>query len=125
MLKSLGVAISEQATGQEAGEAAQPPARPRDQQQAPATVLVVGADRLFRETLKLFLESDGFAVVEGGNLDELCDRMPPDVGQTVLIYSLHGEAAIARDLACIQEARRRFPGLRTLALAATINAAIC
>jgi two-component system, NarL family, nitrate/nitrite response regulator NarL len=125
MLKSLGVAISEQAIGQEAGEAMQQPTRLRDQRQIPATVFVVGADRLFRETLKLFLESDGFTVVEGGSLDELCDRMPPDVGQTVLIYSLHGEAAIARDLACIQEARHRFPGLRTLALAATINPAIC
>jgi two-component system, NarL family, nitrate/nitrite response regulator NarL len=87
-------------------------------------VLVVGADRLFRETLKLFLESDGFTVVERGSVGDLPERIAPADGRAILIYSLHGEVTIERDLACIQDARRRFPGLRTLVLAGTINPSV-
>ena len=121
MLSSLGSAISEQAGGREADGALQ-----RSSSSEPcegsATVLVVGADRLFRETLKLFLEADGFTAIEGRSVDEIGDRISPGDGQAVLIYSLTSDVAVEQDLACILEARRRYPGLRTLVLAATINA---
>ena len=121
MLSSLGSAISEQAGGREADGALQ-----RSSSSEPcegsATVLVVGADRLFRETLKLFLEADGFTAIEGRSVDEIRDRISPGDGQAVLIYSLTSDVAVEQDLACILEARRRYPGLRTLVLAATINA---
>ena len=83
---------------------------------------MVDADRLFRETLKLFLEADGFTAIEGRSVDEIRDRISPGDGQAVLIYSLTSDVAVEQDLACILEARRRYPGLRTLVLAATINA---
>ena len=60
---------------------------------------MVGVDRLFRETLKLFLEADGFTAIEAKSLDDLHDRMPLDGGQAILIYSLPGDAAIEQDLA--------------------------
>jgi len=85
-------------------------------------VLVVGVDRLFRETLKLFLEADGFTAIEARSLDDLRDRISLDGGQAILIYSLPGDAAIEHDLAAILETRRRFPDLRTLVLAGTIDA---
>jgi two-component system, NarL family, nitrate/nitrite response regulator NarL len=122
MLSSLGSAISEQAGGREADGALQRSSSP-EACEGSATVLVVGADRLFRETLKLFLEADGFTAIEGRSVDEIRDRFSPDDGQAVLIYSLTGDEAVEQDLACIREARRRFPNLRTLVLAATINAA--
>jgi two-component system nitrate/nitrite response regulator NarL len=121
MASSFDAAISEQGTG--SGEVNGAPQRTRLRPcEGPATVLVVGVDRLFRETLKLFLEADGFTAIEAKSLDDLHDRMPLDGGQAILIYSLPGDAAIEQDLACILEARRRFPGLRTLVLAGTINA---
>jgi two-component system, NarL family, nitrate/nitrite response regulator NarL len=121
MLSSLGSAISGQPGGREADGALQRSSSP-EPREGSATVLVVGADRLFRETLKLFLEADGFTAIEGRSVDEIGDRISPDDGQAVLIYSLTSDVAVEQDLACILEARRRFPGLRTLVLAATINA---
>lgn len=120
MLGSFDAAISEQGAGSDEINGALQRARLRPEN--PATALVVGVDRLFRETLKLFLEVDGFTAIEARSLDDLRDRMPPDGGQAILIYSLPGDAAIEQDLAAILEARRRFPGLRTLVLAGTINA---
>jgi two-component system, NarL family, nitrate/nitrite response regulator NarL len=123
MLRSLGTAISEQGTGAEEADGRLQQTRPGEPCESAATVLVVGVDRLFRETLKLFLEADGFAAIEARTLDDLDDRMALDGTRAILIYSLSGDTAIEQDLACILEARRRFPGLRTLVLAGTINAA--
>jgi two-component system, NarL family, nitrate/nitrite response regulator NarL len=121
MLSSFDAAISKQGTGSDEvnGAPQRTQLRPCE---SPATVLLVGVDRLFRETLKLFLEADGFTAIEAKSFDDLRDRVSLDGRQAILIYSLPGEAAIEQDLACILEARRRFPGLRTLVLAGTINA---
>jgi two-component system, NarL family, nitrate/nitrite response regulator NarL len=123
MLSSLGSAISEQAGGREEADGRLQRSNSGGPRENSATVLVVDADRLFRETLKLFLEADGFTAIEGRSVDEIRDRFSPDDGQAVLIYSLTSDEAVEQDLTCILEARRRFPNLRTLVLAATINAA--
>jgi len=121
MPNSIGAALSEQGAG--SGEVSGAPQRTlREPCENPTTVLVVGVDRLFRETLKLFLEADGFTAIEARSLDDLRDRISLDGGQAILIYSLPGDAAIEHDLAAILETRRRFPDLRTLVLAGTIDA---
>ena len=122
MLSPLGLATSEQAGGREEADGRLQRSSSAGPRENSATVLVVDADRLFRETLKLFLEADGFTAIEGRSVDEIGDRISPGDGQAVLIYSLTSDVAVEQDLACILEARRRYPGLRTLVLAATINA---
>ena len=88
MLGSFDAAISEQGAGSDEINGALQRARLRPEN--PATALVVGVDRLFRETLKLFLEVDGFTAIEARSLDDLRDRMPPDGGHSsVTVVSLY------------------------------------